>query len=34
VILALNRIPAHVVGDGKRTIEQLIDLENETNKLR
>lgn len=34
VILARNRIPAHVVGNGKSNIKQLIAIENATNDLR
>lgn len=34
VILALNRIPAHVVGNGKSTIEELIAHENKSNPMR
>lgn len=33
VIGLVERIPAHITGDGKHTIEQLIDIENEKRRL-
>ncbi len=34
VILAINRIPAHVIGNGTDTIKKLIEDENASNPLR
>ncbi|MDE5415813.1 ATP-grasp domain-containing protein [Alkalihalobacterium chitinilyticum] len=33
VIAAYNRIPSHVIGDGRHTIDQLIELKNEERKV-
>ncbi len=33
-IAAVRRKPAHVIGDGSRTVEQLVESENDTNPMR